>query len=531
MAWVPEEISQKSKEDFEKTWLETAKLLPKPKIEYPLVKLKVGKPHCIFETAFKLREAFLRIGFDEIVLPVILDDVEIYKQYVNEAPAILDRCYYLAGLLRPDIGISDKKIQEIEKFSPGIEKKIDALQDVLRDYKKGKIEGDDLVEIMCKNLSISDITATRILNEIFPDYLGLNPVPTRLTLRSHMTTAWFGTLAALRYRKPLPIKLFTVDVRFRREQQEDPSHLRAHRGASCVIMDKNVTVETGKVFTEGILSQIGFENFRFVKKEVTAKYYAPNSEYEVFASYPEAIGKIGEIEVANFGLYSPVALSNYDLDIPVLNIGFGVERIAMITYGYEDIREMAYPQFYGEWAISDRDLAAFVQIDKMPSTSDGFELMNLIISKGLEYAMESSPCSFTIFEGNFLGKNIRVEIFEPDENSKLLGPAALNTIMVYDGNILGVPPTKFKGLVEEARERGISTRITYLRAIAALASSKIEEIVMTSNDSITIRVKVAKLPSDINIKIDEIGRRYITSKNKKIDIRGPVFIGIRAETI
>jgi O-phosphoseryl-tRNA synthetase len=86
---------------------------------------------------------------------------------------------------------------------------------------------------------------------------------------------------------------------------------------------------------------------------VTAKYYAPGTEYEVFARSEKA----GWVELMDYGLYSPVALARYGIERPVLNIGMGVERIAMLLNGYSDIREMAYPQFYGEWVLSDAALA------------------------------------------------------------------------------------------------------------------------------------------------------------------------------
>ena len=38
-------------------------------------------------------------------------------------------------------------------------------------------------------------------------------------------------------------------------------------------------------------------------------------------------------------------------------------------------------------------------------------------------------------------------------------------------------------------------------------------------------------PSDINLKISDTVRRYITNKKKKIEITGPVFVGIRAELV
>ncbi len=44
-----------------------------------------------------------------------------------------------------------------------------------------------------------------------------------------------------------------------------------------------------------------------------------------------------------------------------------------------------------------------------------------------------------------------------------------------------------------------------------------------------VRVKVVKVPSEINIEIKPHANRWITSGNKKIDIRGPVFTMVRME--
>ncbi|MHC1574314.1 MAG: hypothetical protein ACXQTY_00705 [Candidatus Methanogasteraceae archaeon] len=41
--------------------------------------------------------------------------------------------------------------------------------------------------------------------------------------------------------------------------------------------------------------------------------------------------------------------------------------------------------------------------------------------------------------------------------------------------------------------------------------------------------KGVKVPSDINIEIKPHANRWITSGNKKIDIRGPVFTMVRME--
>jgi O-phosphoseryl-tRNA synthetase len=42
---------------------------------------------------------------------------------------------------------------------------------------------------------------------------------------------------------------------------------------------------------------------------------------------------------------------------------------------------------------------------------------------------------------------------------------------------------------------------------------------------------MAKLPSDINLKIDEFAMRAITDNNKKVDVRGPVFLSVRSTVL
>jgi O-phosphoseryl-tRNA synthetase len=83
--------------------------------------------------------------------------------------------------------------------------------------------------------------------------------------------------------------------------------------------------------------------------------------------------------------------------------------------------------------------------------------------------------------------------------------------------------------VRETRERGVSVGFSYLDATSSLAAAKIEKGIKLGLKEVKIRVKIAKQPSDINIKINNVARRYITGKRTKIDITGPIFIGVRAE--
>ena len=525
----PDEILRRvEKEGFERVWHESASLLPKPTKRLKLV-FKRGTSHPLFDLLQKMRQSFLDLGFMEVSNPIIVDEMEVYKQYGSEAPVILDRCYYLATLPRPDIGLSKAKCQEIERRGVQLtEEKITSLQGVLRDYKRGEIASDDLVEKIAEALDVSDSTATHVLSEVFPEFAALKPEPSTHTLRSHMTSAWFLTLQALQHKLELPIKLFSVDIRFRREQREDPTHLRAHYAASCVVMDEEVNVRDGEEITRALLKPLGFEHFRFLQKRVTSKYYTPETEYEGYIFHPH----IDEwIEIVNYGLYNPIALARYGLEYPVLNVGVGVERVAMALHGEVDVRRLVYPQFYAEWELSDVEISKMIEIAAEPQSEVGVKIREGIESAALKHADALGPCEFLAYEGKLFGKMVKVYIYETDMGAKLLGPAALNRIYVYEGNVLGVPEKGMERvpLVRKAREKGVSLGFNYLEAVASLAAAKIEEASRLGRKDVNVRVRMAKHPSDVNVKISNVARRYITSKKRKIEIGGPVFIGVRAE--
>jgi len=84
-------------------------------------------------------------------------------------------------------------------------------------------------------------------------------------------------------------------------------------------------------------------------------------------------------------------------------------------------------------------------------------------------------------------------------------------------------------LTVQALKKGIPTGISYLDGVAAQAAYKIEEMVISGQENINLRTTIAKAPSDVNLKIDDVAVRYITSQNKVIDIRGPVFCTITGE--
>ncbi len=534
MRFDPEEIKEKKKKDFDTAWHEGKKYIKKPKINlrYPRYSFRYGKPHPIFDTIQKLRQAYMRLGFEEVMNPIIVEDREVHKQFGYEALAVLDRCFYLAGLPRPNVGISDERIEQIRNIIPIDDEKVEIIRQILHSYKKGEIQGDDLVHEMASQLKVSDSKVAVMIEKVFPEFKALTPIASNKTLRSHMTSGWFITLSKLWEHRRLPIKLFSVDRCFRREQAEDATRLMAYYSASCVIMDEDVNVEDGKAVASGLLSQFGFSNFRFKPDDKRSKYYVPDTQTEVFAYHHKLVGSNtkysdGWVEVATFGIYSPSALAEYDIPYPVMNLGLGVERLAMILHNSTDVRALTYPQFYKKWEMSDSELAGMIYVAETPETQAGEEIQNAIIRICEEHGNTPSPCEFVAWEGMLFDKNIRVKVVEPEENTKLCGPAAMNEIVVYKNDILGLPRIP---KWEEVFSNAATTGIRYVDAFASLCAKEIEDAAKKGINSET-RVRIVRVPSEINIAIDPVAQRYITGNKKKIDIRGPVFTTVRMEIV
>jgi O-phosphoseryl-tRNA synthetase len=297
-------------------------------------------------------------------------------------------------------------------------------------------------------------------------------------------------------------------------------------------MDEEVSVEDGKAIADGLLSQFGFQKFRFQPDDKRSKYYTPGTQIEVYAFHPALVGSAtkygsGWVEVATFGVYSPTALAQYDIPYPVMNLGLGVERIAMILHNSKDLRALSYPQFQADWELTPREMAQMIRVDKSPSTQIGQIISEAIVQTCIEHGDTPSPCEFPAWEGQLYGRNVKVSVVEPEENTKLCGPAYLNEVVVYKQNVMGIPRTS---RWDDAFEEGVTTGIKYIDAFAELAASEVEASALNGKDSET-RVKIVRTPGEINLKIDPALERYITSHKHKMDLRGPVFVTVRSKIV
>jgi len=502
-----QKIRRQAKRDYEKTWIDTAELLHRTGKSFEMA--PKGRSHPLFDFIVDIRTVLLSLGFEEIILPTMVDCKEVLRQYGPEGNVILDRVFYLAGLPRPDIGIPKETVQLLMNAVPGFDR-MESLKNILRRYKKGEVEADNLIETMVTQLGVSEQEATRIIN-VFPEFRRMKPLPTSLTLRSHTTSLWFPVLKQVKDRQPLPIQLFSIGQKFRREQRLDSTHLFESWTASIVIMAEDIGLEEGQRLVKSIFEHLRHPQVEFRIKKATSKYYAPQTEFEAFVTQP----RTGEyIEVGDGGFYSPVSLAQYDIRYPVFNFGFGLERMVMIEKAIHDIRKLVYPYLYTEVEFSDTEIAQNVQINKKPQA--GNFLIGRIAQAAQTHANAPSPCQVSVYEGEFLGKRIVVKMVEREEGKKLLGAAAFNPIVVKDSSIIGAMPGRIP-------EGSVRTEYTYMDGIANLVVHGIERAIEEGEGQLKIRIGIVKRLSDANFAISESVRRYIESKNAKIDIRGPVF--------
>jgi O-phosphoseryl-tRNA synthetase len=524
MRFNPEEYRKSARDNFERAWHKGPEVLTLPgkEQEYPRLQYRKAASHPIFEMVNRLRETYLSLGFEEICNPIIVEEQEVYRQFGPEASAVLDRVFYLGGLERPNQGIGKAELEGIASITGKVVSTAEEerLRELLQSYKKSAIDGDDLIHATSEALGIDDGATVEIYEKVFSAFRSLEPRSSRSTLRSHMTSGWFLTLSQIWERRPLPLRLFSVDRCFRREQEEGPTRLMSYHSASCVIAGEEVTNEDGKAVSRALLSAFGYTDFRFRPDEKRSKYYMPGSQTEVYARHPVH----DWVEVATFGLYSPSALGEYGIGIPVMNLGLGVERLAMIAYQSDDIRKLTYPQFF-PLDLTDFEIARAVTFREEPVTPAGKHLARAIAHAAEEHGSEPGPCSFLASEDEIEGRRIRVYVEESESGTKLLGPACQNRIYVHAGSVIGVPDTdKWR----EVRDSGVDCGISYLSAVAALAAARIEQATRCGQP-VTVQVKMAKLPSDINIRIEDHAMRFITDHKKKVDLRGPVFLTLRSE--
>ena len=149
-----------------------------------------------------------------------------------------------------------------------------------------------------------------------------------LLLRTHTTAITLNYLAS--HPDP-PVKVFCIDRVYRRETI-DPTHIPEFDQLEGIVMDKGVTFSNLLGCLSTFYKKMGFPSIRF--RPGYFPYTEPSVEVEVYM--PER----GWIELGGAGIFREEVTNPIGVKYPVLAWGLGIGRLAMISLGLTDIRDL-----------------------------------------------------------------------------------------------------------------------------------------------------------------------------------------------
>ncbi len=149
-------------------------------------------------------------------------------------------------------------------------------------------------------------------------------------LRTHTSPVQIRTMLE---RKP-PIAFAAAGKVYRKD--DDATHLPMFHQVEGIYVDENVTFANLKDLIHQILHELFGDNIEIRFRPSYFPFTEPSAEVDI-------LSKSGKwLEILGCGVVNPIVLENCNLDSDKysgLAFGLGVERIAMLKYGVNDIRE------------------------------------------------------------------------------------------------------------------------------------------------------------------------------------------------
>ncbi len=503
MRWDTEQLRSNSSSNPEGAWMRTIDLVSDSGLSPPK---KRGVEHPASQLACKARAFLLSSGFDELLLPQLVDEKDIRMQLGAEAALALNRSYYVAG--QPAPVLEDPDLSRLRAIAPSFnEAKAKSLHKLAGSFARGELGTQELLDKMVGRLGIRMEQAARILDVIVPGLQGLVPEPAPRVMRDSLVPSWFESLSAIIRRSPLPAFLFTIGPALSRESSS--------LCASFVMVGEDASLSSGESALGTFLQGMGVA-YSLKKKKATSRHFIPGAESLILANDGICLGHVG--------MLSPLALSNYDIDVPVFCASVSLSATAVALGKASTERAALYPQFYGNWLLPDSTIAALVKVGESPVTQWGRDLSRKIVRTAELYSSHRAPCEFKVFDKEI--EDHRIEVWLTAKSKTLCNDAVLDEVMVHDGILINIPPTG-KGsdpVVRGARNSGVRTGIRLLNSFADMAASRIEKNPIRSQ---SIAMASIASPEDANISVPGIVSDYIESKGRSYNISAD--LGLCAE--
>lgn len=248
-----------------------------------------GKPHPLRQLIFEIRRVLLDMGF-----------TEIKGQYVES-------CFWNMDAL----------------FIPQDHPARD-LQDTfyLDKPERIKLEDRSLVE----KIKLIHETGGDTLSEGWK-YLWEEREAERAILRTHTTV---NTIRYLSEHPDPPVKVFSVERVFRKEAI-DATHLPEFYQVEGILMEENANFRMLIGILKEFYRRLGFEHVQV--RPAYFPYTEPSMEVLVLFQNKW-------LELGGSGIFRPEVVEPFGVKHPVLAWGLGLERLAMLRLGLDDIRKL-----------------------------------------------------------------------------------------------------------------------------------------------------------------------------------------------
>jgi len=286
-----------------------------------------GKEHPLQRVIQEIRQAFFEMGFEEVASPTVDTAFWVFDalfQPQDHPAREMQDTFYVAepkrGRLPGDAGSSENGDSPPEARVKRVASPPQERAPVQSPFS-GRVP--DLVQRVARTHEDGGDTGSTGWR-----YKWDSEKARQLVLRTHTTSASIRALAA--NPKP-PRKVFCIGKTFRREAT-DQTHLAEFMQIDGIIIDEQATLATLFGTLEAFYKKMGAEEVRF--RPSFFPYTEPSAE--VFAK----MGKLGWIEMCGSGVFRPEVTRPLGCKVPVLAWGGGVERIAMLRYGLEDMRKL-----------------------------------------------------------------------------------------------------------------------------------------------------------------------------------------------
>ena len=251
-------------------------------------KIYTAKLHPLTQIIEKIRKIFIMMGFDEVEGPYVVNafwDMDALFIPQDHPAREMQDTFYLKKPAK--IPVKDKeymeKVKEMHESGGGIS----------RGWR----------------------------------YKWSEEIAQKAMLRTHTTVNSIRYL--YEHRKP-PVRMFSIGRVFRRENM-DSTHLPEFTQIEGIYMDEDVNFQVLLGILKEFYSLMGFPEIRF--RPSYFPYTEPSLEVEVRYN--------GQwLELGGAGIFRPEVTEPLGIEYPVLAWGLGLERLAMITLGLKDIREL-----------------------------------------------------------------------------------------------------------------------------------------------------------------------------------------------